>query len=226
LDSKKLEYFRKRLIEEKQEVFETLQRMEDHNGLGASMVEDVGELSAYDNHPADLGTEMFMTEMQGNLQNHEGYRIAEIERALHKVEDGSYGKCELCGAEIPEERLEILPDANICMACADDKLPIEAMNSDRGRPVEEELLTPPFSRTNKDAEDYTGFDGEDSWQEVARFNYNKNDPSFNGGDDFMIFDETPHGLSQSVEDISNEEYLEQLPDGHDAARKLRRGPLK
>lgn len=214
MDKNKLQYFRKRLLEEKESVNETLQRMENHNGQGASMVEDVGELSAYDNHPADLGTEMFMTEMQANLQNHEDYRIAEIERALHKVEDGSYGKCELCGAEIPEERLEILPDANICMSCAKEKLPIEAMQGDRGRPVEEELLTPPFSRTNKDADDYTGFDGEDSYQEVARFNYNKNDPSFNGGDDFMIFDETPHGLSQSVENISNEEYLEQLPDKH------------
>lgn len=219
MDAKKLAHFRRRLVEEKDAVLDTLERMEDHNGSGASMMEDTGELSAYDNHPADLGTEMFMNEMQGNLQNHERYRIAEIERALHKVEDGSYGKCELCGTEIPEERLEILPDANICMACAKDKLPVEDMNSDRGRPVEEELLTPPFSRSNKDADDYTGFDGEDSWQEVARFNYNKKDPSFNGGDDFMIFDETPHGLVQSVEDISNEEYIEQLPDGHDSKRK-------
>lgn len=214
MDKNKLDYFRRRLLEEKESVNETLQRMENHNGPGDSMVEDMGELSAYDNHPADMGTEMFIYEMQGNLQNHERYRIAEIERAIHKVEDGSYGKCELCGAAIPEERLEILPDANICMDCAEKKLPIETMNGDRGRPVEEELLTPPFSRTNKDADDYTGFDGEDSYQEVARFNYNKNDPSFNGGDDFMIFDETPHGLSQSVEDITNEEYLEQLPDEH------------
>lgn len=111
-----------------------------------------------------------------------------------------------------------MPAASICMGCADEKLPVEAMMGKDARPVEEELLTPPFGRTNKDADDYAGFDGEDSYQEVARFNYNENDPSFNGGDDILIFDEAERGLSKSAEDVSNEAYLKQLPDKRTRSR--------
>lgn len=95
MDKKKLKHYRELLLEEQNGVKETLQKMEDHNGAGASMLNATGDLSAYDNHPADLGTEMFMTEMQANLQNHELFRLSEIERALNRIEAGSFGKCEL-----------------------------------------------------------------------------------------------------------------------------------
>lgn len=184
--------------------------MEKHHNKHASMREYTEELSAYDNHPADLGTEMFMVEMQGNLENHERYRITEIDRALGKIEEGSYGSCDLCGKEIPEDRLEILPEANICMSCAKEKLPLEAMQGDRGRPIEEKLLYPPFSRTNMDGKDYTGFDGEDTYQAVEKFNEIKNDPSFQGGNQQMVFDDDAPGIVQGVEKVTEDQYLEQL----------------
>ncbi|SCX86820.1 TraR/DksA C4-type zinc finger protein [Alkaliphilus peptidifermentans] len=212
MDKEKLKYFKKRLLEEKADTLRTLKQMENHHGTHASIREYTEELSAYDNHPADLGTEMFMVEMQGNLENHERYHITEIDRALDKIENGTYGDCNLCGKTIPEERLEILPEANICMECAKDKMPIEAMQGDRGRPVEEKLLAPPFSRTNMDGKDYTGFDGEDAYQAVARFNEVKNDPSFSTMDFSMVFDDDAPGIVQGVEKITEDEYLEQLPD--------------
>lgn len=45
-------------------------------------------------------------------------RIAEIDRALQKLEDGTYGVCEVCGEEIPIERLEIIPSTRYCVECA------------------------------------------------------------------------------------------------------------
>lgn len=44
--------------------------------------------------------------------------LAEIDRALKKIEEGTYGICEECGQPIPEERLEILPATRYCVQCA------------------------------------------------------------------------------------------------------------
>ncbi|HEX2185268.1 MAG TPA: TraR/DksA C4-type zinc finger protein [Chloroflexota bacterium] len=44
-------------------------------------------------------------------------RLAELERIRRRVEEGKYGLCESCGAEIPEERLEAMPDTTLCVRC-------------------------------------------------------------------------------------------------------------
>ena len=44
--------------------------------------------------------------------------IEEIKRALHQIDHGSYGICSRCGAQIPAERLELLPYATTCTKCA------------------------------------------------------------------------------------------------------------
>lgn len=43
--------------------------------------------------------------------------LEEVDRALQKAEDGSYGTCDACGADIPLERLQILPQATLCVQC-------------------------------------------------------------------------------------------------------------
>jgi DnaK suppressor protein len=43
--------------------------------------------------------------------------IEEIDRALAKIDDGTYGVCEQCGAAIPKARLKALPHAALCVAC-------------------------------------------------------------------------------------------------------------
>jgi DnaK suppressor protein len=47
------------------------------------------------------------------LQEHHG----EVEAALRRIEEGTYGKCERCGETIPVERLEALPTARLCVSC-------------------------------------------------------------------------------------------------------------
>ncbi len=44
-------------------------------------------------------------------------RVAEIEAALSRVDAGTYGTCESCGDPIPEVRLEVLPEATLCVGC-------------------------------------------------------------------------------------------------------------
>lgn len=44
-------------------------------------------------------------------------RLAELDHVLHRLEQGNYGKCESCGGEIPEERLQAMPDTTKCVSC-------------------------------------------------------------------------------------------------------------
>ena len=45
-------------------------------------------------------------------------RLGELDLAIRRVEGGDYGRCEACGTPIPDERLEALPTASTCVACA------------------------------------------------------------------------------------------------------------
>ena len=45
-------------------------------------------------------------------------QLGEVERALEKLDDGTYGRCDVCGGDIPEGRLEVHPSATRCVACA------------------------------------------------------------------------------------------------------------
>jgi DnaK suppressor protein len=44
-------------------------------------------------------------------------RVAEIDAAIGRVDAGTYGRCESCGKPIPHARLEVLPEATLCVAC-------------------------------------------------------------------------------------------------------------
>lgn len=46
-------------------------------------------------------------------------RLGELDLAIRRVEGGDYGRCEVCGRPIPDERLEAIPTAGTCVSCAD-----------------------------------------------------------------------------------------------------------
>ncbi len=46
-------------------------------------------------------------------------RLAELDLAIRRIEGGDYGRCEVCGRPIPDERLEAVPTASTCVRCAD-----------------------------------------------------------------------------------------------------------
>ena len=51
-------------------------------------------------------------------------QLADVRRALTKLEDGTYGVCDRCGADISPERLEVLPWAVLCVRCANETKPL------------------------------------------------------------------------------------------------------
>ena len=86
--------------------------------LRESLSETVGELSAYDNDPADLGSETFERSKDLGLERHLTAQLSEMQSALARLDDGSYGFCERCGRPIDAQRLEVIPETRYCLDCA------------------------------------------------------------------------------------------------------------
>jgi YteA family regulatory protein len=160
---------RNRLINDR-EKWQELWRDLEETGMDQSLSESVEEFSTYDNHPADVGSETFERSKDLALQDNAKLQIARIDDALQRMDQGKYGECEICGQSIPWQRLEAVPETTLCVECAKDQ---ERTGDLRSRPVEEEVLCPPWGRHRKpcDAgpgEDMVMFDGEDAWQQLAR----------------------------------------------------------
>ena len=77
--------------------------------LKRSAKEDSGDLSSYGQHLADAGSESFERDMAYNLLSNEKEMIAEIDDAIERIRNGTYGICEVTGEPIPESRLEAIP---------------------------------------------------------------------------------------------------------------------
>ncbi|MFC4558610.1 hypothetical protein ACFO3D_10360 [Virgibacillus kekensis] len=106
LSEEKLNYFREKLLQMKEENEEKIESNQENSPNDAT-----GELADYDNHPADMGTEQFEQEMNAGLDNRREERLREINDALERIENGTYGISEKSGKPIPEERLEVMPTA-------------------------------------------------------------------------------------------------------------------
>src|SRR5215210_7831267 len=73
--------------------------------------ESTSELSHLDQHAADVGSDTFEREKDFSILEQVEAELADIERALHRLDDGTYGTCEACGESIGDERLEAMPAA-------------------------------------------------------------------------------------------------------------------
>jgi DnaK suppressor protein len=74
-----------------------------------------GELSSFDQHPGDAGTETFELERNVSLLEQVENELEEIEAAFGRLERGEYGRCQACGRPIGDERLEAMPAARFCI---------------------------------------------------------------------------------------------------------------
>ncbi|HEY6933086.1 MAG TPA: TraR/DksA C4-type zinc finger protein [Marmoricola sp.] len=104
-----------RLHEERQLVLDRLSSLRaDYAGI----VEAAKASNLDDEHDPEGSTIAFERSQVGAHIAHAEAHLADIERALERVRQGSYGICKVCGARIPEGRLEARPTAETCVACA------------------------------------------------------------------------------------------------------------
>ena len=104
---------RKHLSEERERLEAVREEYADlHNTTEQA---SLGELSNLDQHQADIGTETFDRERDLSLLEQVEAELADIEHALERLEEGTYGTCEACGKPIGDERLEAVPAARFCL---------------------------------------------------------------------------------------------------------------
>jgi DnaK suppressor protein len=108
--------FRTELLEERERVQSAIANLrESHPG---SLDDEVEEISAgSDNHIGDSATATLGREIDYTLGENSGEVLAQIDVALKRIDDGTYGTCSSCGGEIPEPRLEAYPWASLCIGC-------------------------------------------------------------------------------------------------------------
>jgi len=184
--------------------------------LGRSTTGALGELSAYDNHPAEAASTTFGRELDVTVVRALEHRRKEVERALEKLREGSYGTCDRCHRAIDPARLEVRPESILCQRCAEVE---EAWRL--GRPDGEEIPLPFGGIRGRRPVEATG---EDMWQEVAQSGTSDTPqdtpPAVDYQETFVDFGE-PIGSVEAVEGVVDETG-EALLDA-DWARPLRQG---
>lgn len=107
--------YRKLLEDEKARLLHAVGFLEKENP--GSISDELGELAegGTDNHMADTATAMYDRELDEGLEEGAKETLVEIDAALRRIEDGTYGICENCGKPIGEDRLAALPWARLCI---------------------------------------------------------------------------------------------------------------
>ena len=99
-------HFKARLEELRAQVMKTVQGTKE-------AVTQPDEAKGYSQHSADEGTDDFVKNINLEVTNTEFGLLRQIDRALAKIEDGTYGLCDITNEEIPMKRLEAIPYATM-----------------------------------------------------------------------------------------------------------------
>ena len=106
--------FREKLLQERQRVLDAIEYL---HGENPGSLKDETEDSTVDNHLADLATVTLDREIDYTLEENSENVLKEIDKALKKIDAGTFGICETCGQPIAEERLAAIPYATQCIDC-------------------------------------------------------------------------------------------------------------
>lgn len=220
-----MDYYRQAgqaLDEEAQRLWKLVQAIRE-TGLTHTLTSSIDELSSYDQHPADHGSETFEREKDLGLLLDTYEQLNQVEYAKQRLVEGTYGMCEACGWRIGWDRLEALPYARLCIDCKKND---EKEQNNFHRPVEEEVLSPPFGRTFDKKN--PAIDGEDTWQAVARFgtaNSPQDVPDSVEIDDAYVEADEDEGIVSQADAIIDLDYR-QVSDQHEIYPELQENPAR
>ena len=108
-----LTLYRERLLALRARLQGDMTQMEDN-----ALNKEQNKTTSMPNHMAELGSGNFDQELTLSLLGSEKDALDQIDGALLRIEDGSFGLCETCGVKIPNARLEAIPYAALCVQCA------------------------------------------------------------------------------------------------------------
>lgn len=113
---KDLLYFKKLTLKRKEEIIDQINHISEDT-LKKSQKDAAGDISGYTYHMADIATDTYDREFSIGLASNERKLIYEIDDAVKKIEDGTYGICEECKNLISKTRLKAIPYARLCLKC-------------------------------------------------------------------------------------------------------------
>ena len=108
MDPKQIEDFRRRLLEQREEIVSGWAGGENAEG---DVLRD----------PEELATLITRSEVEDQLEEDERQLVGKIDFALRRLDAGTYGQCTGCGGEIPLARLEAKPSVSLCIDCQEKK---------------------------------------------------------------------------------------------------------
>lgn len=187
-------------------------------GLAEALSDSMQEFATYDNHPADIGSETFERGKDLGLLQNSQILLEGVNGALDRLGDQDregavdFGVCTSCGRPIERERVLAAPYVEQCLECAHQSA--ERREHTDPRPAEETVLAPPFARTFLDGADNVVYDGEDAWQDVARYgtsNSPQDVPDAIDYDETFINADEPVGtveITDGIIDLDRHDYPE------------------
>jgi len=116
MQQRMLNRFKKKLMKERKKLLADVNHIRNEE-LDKSQRNAAGELSGYANHMADGGTDTIERQVSLGLMSNEEAMLLKIDGALKRIEDKTYGVCELCKEKISQERLKALSYATYCIEC-------------------------------------------------------------------------------------------------------------
>ena len=113
MTKREMQAYRKKLLKLREEILDEM-RKQGKNGFSERRGSSGNNSSGYATHMADIGTDTNDMEFMGNILSSEQKILFEIDEALLRIDEATYGKCSDCNRVINKKRLEILPYARYC----------------------------------------------------------------------------------------------------------------
>lgn len=116
MKAKEMKTFQQVLMKEKERLFRDLNTREN-NSLGKSFKDISGEVSSYKIHMADLASDNAEEDTSLDLLSSEEKLLKQIQNALKRIREKTYGECLKCGKNLSIKRLKAVPYAELCRKC-------------------------------------------------------------------------------------------------------------
>jgi DnaK suppressor protein len=119
-NKKELSEFRKVILKIKEKVAGDIKHISDDT-LKKSQKDASGDISGYSYHMADVATDTYDREFSLGLASNEQKALYELDDALKRIEEGTFGICEECKCAMTKTRLKAVPYARLCVKCQEKK---------------------------------------------------------------------------------------------------------
>ena len=115
MEREQLDFYRELLMSERKKVMKIIEGIDKN--LSKNIRDTVGNVSSYATHLADLGSDSDEREKETYMLDRELRNLKNIDNALKRIHDKTYGVCNYCGEDISSTRLKAVPYTEFCINC-------------------------------------------------------------------------------------------------------------